>query len=48
MDFPKLEGMEKQLIFDSHAHYDDKKFDSCMRDTIAVLNKRPTLRGTEV
>lgn len=28
--------------------YDDRKFNSCMRDTIAVLKQRPSLRGTEV
>jgi len=39
-------GTRKYLY--EYATYDDKKFDSCMRDTIAVLNKRPTLRGTEV
>ena len=37
MDFPKLEGMEKQLIFDSHAHYDDKKFDDCRDELLGTL-----------
>ena len=37
MDFPRIEGMSERIIFDSHAHYDDKKFDECRDELLEFL-----------
>lgn len=39
MDFPKEIILNKPLIFDSHAHYDDKKFDDIRDDLLSSLPK---------
>lgn len=38
-DYPKELFIERPLIFDSHAHYDDKKFDGIRYDLLDSLNK---------
>lgn len=37
MEFPESYPFKKPLIFDSHAHYDDKKFDGIRSDLLNML-----------
>lgn len=37
MSFPELERASERLIFDSHAHYDDKKFDAFRDELLGTL-----------
>lgn len=39
MLYPEEIKLEKPLIFDSHAHYDDQKFDDCRDELLSSLNK---------
>lgn len=37
MEYPDILDLQDRLIFDSHAHYDDAKFDSCREELLDQL-----------